>query len=236
MQKRHAIPTVCTQPYCRSCMAYPQKRSTVNAFAKWATQVGDSSYNFQSVLPYYEKSVQFTPPDYSKRTLSPSVKYDPSAFSPQGGPLHVSFWNYYFPVSKYFAKAYQKLGLTEVGTIQSGSLLTQGSNAGSYAQWPATVQPAKEIRDSSESSFLQSALRRKLPVTVYDRTLAKRILFDANKNAIGVNVSTSGTTYTLSAKKEVLVAAGAVSSSSIKGVGALLQSVNLTLSSAHPSC
>ena len=205
---------------CRNGMLY--QRSTIDAFSKWATDVGDTSYEFENVLPYYEKSVNFTPPDYSKRTLSPPVKYNASAYSPSGGPLHVSYWNYYFPISKYFAKGFQKVGLTEVGSIESGSLLVPGSHTGSYAQWPATLSPAKETRDSSQTSFLTDALKRKLPITVYDKTLAKKILFDANKNAIGVNVTSGKKAFTLTAKKEVIIAAGAFRSPQIlmvSGIG-----------------
>ncbi len=41
--------------------------------------------------------------------------------------------------------------------------------------------------------------------------MAKRILFDKRKAATGVEVMTNGDSYVLSAKKEVILAAGVVS-------------------------
>jgi choline dehydrogenase-like flavoprotein len=46
---------------------------------------------------------------------------------------------------------------------------------------------------------------------IYTHTLAKQVLFDGNKTAIGVVVETGGFNYTLSANKEIILSAGAVS-------------------------
>jgi hypothetical protein len=60
----------------------------------WADLVDDNSYTFENLLPYFEKSVQFTPPDASKRFPNATTEYNPAAFSPSGGPLQVSYPNY----------------------------------------------------------------------------------------------------------------------------------------------
>ena len=73
-----------------------------------------------------------------------------------------------------------------------------------------TVDPEAETRSSSETSFLQSAISSSPLFQIYQRTLAQRIIFNQNKTAVGVAVSTSGVPYTLSARKEVIVAAGVV--------------------------
>jgi len=44
----------------------------------------------------------------------------------------------------------------------------------------------------------------------YPGKLAKQVLFDGTKRATGVRVDTAGTEYVLSAKKEVILAAGVV--------------------------
>jgi hypothetical protein len=41
--------------------------------------------------------------------------------------------------------------------------------------------------------------------------MAKQVLFDGNKTATGVVVETGGFNYTLSANKEIILSAGAVS-------------------------
>ena len=166
--------------------------------------MGDPSYEFPNFLPFFKK-VNFTAPDYSLRG-GPRVKYDPLAFSTPGtgGPLHVAFWNYYLPVSKYLAAAFRKAGFKEIAGIQSGSL-------DGFAQWPATQNPDFATRDSSETSFGRVAIEQG-GLQFYQNTLAKKITFDG-KNANGVVVESSGQQYTLSAKREVVLAAGSVSRS-----------------------
>ena len=37
-------------------------RPTVASMDLWASQVGDSSYTLSATMPYYKKTVKFTPP------------------------------------------------------------------------------------------------------------------------------------------------------------------------------
>jgi choline dehydrogenase-like flavoprotein len=46
---------------------------------------------------------------------------------------------------------------------------------------------------------------------IFTHTLAKQVLFDGDKIATGVVVETGGFNYTLSANKEIILSAGAVS-------------------------
>ena len=72
-----------------NAMAY--HRGTVGSYQRWADTVGDDSYNFDNLLPYFQKSCNFSPPDNGKRmTPNATVKFDLQAFSVGGGPLHVS--------------------------------------------------------------------------------------------------------------------------------------------------
>ena len=160
--------------------------------------MGDESYTLANLLPFFKKSVKFTPPNYRKRG-GPAVAYDSSAYSPRGGPLQVSYWNYFVPVSQYFKNGLTKLGFKETSGIESGSLI-------GFAQYPATLNPDAQIRDSSETSYLQEAIQT-TGLQVYQRTLAKKIVFNG-KRASGVLVDTAGIAYTLYARKEVILAAG----------------------------
>ncbi len=66
----------------------------------WADQVGDDSYAFPNFLPYYEKSVHFTPPDFTRRYTNGTIDYDPTVFNNAlNGPLAVSYANYASPTS-----------------------------------------------------------------------------------------------------------------------------------------
>ena len=129
--------------------------------------------------------------------------YDSTAFSPNGGPLQVSYANYFYPTTPYVQKGFNAAGLKNHGDLNSGNLL-------GYSEATQTIDPDSGTRSSSETSFLQQSIAE-TDLQVYQRTLAKKILFDDSKRATGVAVETAGKAYVLSAKKEVILAAGAVS-------------------------
>lgn len=129
--------------------------------------------------------------------------YDPNAFSAAGGPLQVSYTNFYQPLSPFVKQGLQELGLENIAGLNSGSLL-------GFSEFTLTVDPKAAIRSSSETSFLQEAFATST-LQVYQKSVAKRILFNDSKVAQGVIVETAGVQYKLSARKEVIVSAGVVS-------------------------
>jgi choline dehydrogenase len=201
-------------------MAY--HRSTKGSYQAWADQVEDQSFTFDNLLPYFKKSVIFTKPNLALRG-GPPVAYDPAPFSSTGGPLHVSFWNYFIPASSVISQGLRKLGFNETSQIQSGSLL-------GFAQFPATLTPDTQIRDSSQTSFLDAAIAAdsSCNLQLYPNTLAKQILFDSTKTATGVRVNTAGWEYVLSARKEVILAAGVFRTPQLLMVSGVGPSATLT--------
>ena len=178
-------------------------RGSAGSYQQWADTVDDQTYTFQNLLPFFQKSPKFTPPNIAKRGIGSEVIFDPTAFSSTGGPLQVSYTNFYQQFSPYIKQAFQKLGLNIIPGFSSGNLL-------GFSEIPITVDPQAGTRSSSETSFLGQAISTST-LQVYQRTLAKKILFDANKTATGVHVDTAGKAYSLFASKEVILAAGAVS-------------------------
>ncbi|KAL1975960.1 hypothetical protein VTN31DRAFT_4352 [Thermomyces dupontii] len=201
----------------RNYMLY--QRPTVGSLQQWASQVCDRTYTWDDFLPFFKRSVNYTHLDPSLYTNSSNTQ-DASAFSPSGGPIHVSFGNYVDPFGTWAQKAFIAAGMTQIDGLNSGYLL--GS---AYAT--LTINPANAHRSSSESGFLQHAIENGLPLTVYKNSLALRILFQSKK-ATGVLVESSGTfgtpsvKFVLSAKKEVIVSAGTFQSPQllmVSGIG-----------------
>jgi choline dehydrogenase len=202
----------------RNYMLY--QRPTVDSLQQWADEVDDQSYTWDALLPYYEKSVNYTPPNPDMYTNS-SNKQDPTVFSPTGGPLKVSFSNYVDPFGTWAQQALIKANMSEIDGLDSGKLL--GS---AYAT--LTIDPSNAWRSSSESSFLSYALHAGFPLTVYKNTLAQKILFDSNNTATGLHVSTAGffgtppIDFYLTARKEVILSTGAFQSPQllmVSGIG-----------------
>ena len=170
----------------------------------WADQVGDQSYTFPNLLRYFQHSAHFTPPDQSKIGRGgASYSYDANAFSASGGPLEVSYPNYQQPFTQYVQKGLQAIGLSSIAGLNSGNLL-------GFSFATVTIDPRDETRSSSETSFLRAGIIAGTNLQIYKNTLAKKINFSAAKKATSVTVDTAGKTYTLSAKKEVILSAGLV--------------------------
>lgn len=184
-------------------MAY--HRGTVSSYQRWADLVGDQSYTFPRLLPYFKRTSTLTAPDFQKRAApNASVLYDSGAFNNQlDGRLQVSWANWVDPTQSWLAFALQAIGqrLSPSG-LSSGIV-----NGGSWV--PTTIDPKRATRSTSKSSYLQAALDNKnAQITVYLHSQATRIIFDKNKKAIGAEILSKGQTYMLSASREIILSAG----------------------------
>ncbi|KAF2997155.1 hypothetical protein E8E13_005383 [Curvularia kusanoi] len=197
----------------RNFMIY--QRGDRGSYQNWADQVGDDSYTFENLLPYFKKSVKFTPPNTRLRAANASAEYRADAFDASGGPLDVSYANYAGPFSSYMEGGMNSIGIPTREDFNSGDLL--GSQ---YCS--STIKPSTQTRASSQATFLEAAKNRP-NLKVYTLTQAKKILFDSNKRATGVQIpGLFGSTSTLTAKREVILSAGAFQSPQllmISGVG-----------------
>ena len=81
-------------------------RPTIGTMDKWADEVGDDSYQFDRLLPYYQKSAQYTP-DNGLFTNSTNGQ-DPTAWSPTGGPIQLSHSKYADPFDTWAQRAFHQ--------------------------------------------------------------------------------------------------------------------------------
>jgi choline dehydrogenase len=213
-------------------MAY--HRGTRQSYALWADAVDDPSYAFDSFLPFFEKSINYTSPNQHLRPANATVPLaNASFFSGADGPLHVSYADWATPFASWGQLALREIGVPDIPDFSSGELL--GSQ---YV--PATLRPDDETRSTSESSYLQQSLADdETRLEVFIHTMAKRIIFDSNKTATGVVVETAGTSYTLNATQEVILSAGALQSPQllqVSGIGAksILQQHNISVIADRP--
>ncbi|OGM42312.1 glucose-methanol-choline (gmc) oxidoreductase [Aspergillus bombycis] len=125
------------------------QRPTRDSMKQWAAAVGDSSYTFDRVLPYFKRSVHFTPPNQLTRFPNSTPSFDPAAYDPQGGPLHASYSNYAMTFSSWMRLAMNSIGIQDRDEFNLGSLMG--------AQYcTSTIRPRDQKRSSSESSFLET--------------------------------------------------------------------------------
>lgn len=209
-------------------MAY--SHSSRGAFQRWADTVGDQSYTYDNVIQYYQKSMDFTPPDNAARWANATPLYDP-ADTVVGGPLAVTYPTYANSWSTWVAKGMAACGIHETDAFINGNL-----NGSSWQL--GTINHQNSFRASAETAFLRPYLSRP-NLVLFNGTLAERIIFNNLKVATGVEVTTAQKTYTISATKEVIVSAGVFQSPQlllVSGVGpaALLREHNITVVADQP--
>ncbi|CAK3792813.1 alcohol oxidase [Lecanosticta acicola] len=197
-------------------------RGTKGSYQAWANLVGDDSWTFDNILPYFSRGIHYSPPNTTLRAANASVPppANMDAYNVTGGPLEVSHPNYAQIFSSYVNGAMQESGIPEQQDFSSGSLLGR-----QYA--PLTISYPEEERSSSQASYLRTALRSgRDNLKVFPHTLSKRVLFDENKTATGVEFESKSygnmNTFTLSARREVILSAGAFQSPQllmVSGIG-----------------
>ena len=194
-------------------------RPTKGSLQKWADEVGDQSYTWDNFLPFYLKSCHYTP--YNAALYNSTILPQPlGVFDPAGGPLEVSFSNYADAFGTWAQKGFTTVGMQIQDGLNYGVL-----NGSAYST--LTIDPRNGYRSSSESSFLQAALQNGTAPIIYKNSLARKILFNGT-TATGVLVTTAGPygipdlNFTLTARKEVIVSAGAFQSPQllmVSGIG-----------------
>lgn len=211
-------------------------RGTTGSLQLWADEVGDESYAFENLLPFYQMGVNFTEANAQLRAANATVPpAAPNDYSATGGPLHVSFPNTAAPIASWGQLGLREIGIADVEDFSNGQLI-----GGQYC--PMTIRPDDETRSTSESSYLQQilAMNQMSPtLRVYAHSLATQVVFDNNKTATGVMVKCGDVTYMLNATREVILSAGAFQSPQllmVSGVGpaAQLAEHNITVIADRP--
>ncbi|KAE9975956.1 hypothetical protein EG328_002882 [Venturia inaequalis] len=218
------------------------QRGSKGSYDLWANHVGDESWTFENLLPYFHKSINYTEPNATLRPSNASIPA-PNATAFQNstsGPQHVSFPNTPMPFSSWGALGMGAVGIPEITDFSSGLLLGR-----QYC--PLNIRPDDATRSSSEAGYLQWAFGRNEVnpnLIVYTHTMAKRIQFDQNKTATSVIVQSGlsnsmSFTYRLSARREIIVSAGAFQSPQllmVSGVGpaSQLQPHNIPIVADRP--
>ncbi|KAL9602708.1 MAG: hypothetical protein Q9219_001698 [cf. Caloplaca sp. 3 TL-2023] len=204
--------------------------SSRGVFAKWADEVGDDSWQYDNVHKYYNKATNFTPPDLSTRWANATPTYDP-ALIVTGGPLDVSYGAYAYSWTTWLAVALDGIGIKNTNSFITGEL-----NGSAWQQH--TINHTTGFRASADRGYLRPFLHRP-NLVVIDSTLGERVLFDADKRATGIEVTTANVTYTLNATREVIVSGGVFQSPQllqVSGVGpaALLESHGIPVVADRP--
>jgi choline dehydrogenase len=193
-----------------------QVRGQAEDFDDWAA-LGCRGWSYRDVLPYFKKSETYLPGD--------------PAYRGKSGPLVIEDYRNPHPLTHDFVKAGQEIGLPynpdHNGASQEGIGYVQQTRKG---RW----------RLSTARAFLRPAMKRP-NLKVETGVLVRGLVFAGNRVA-GVTFARGmgkGQPEPATAKREVILAAGAINSPQLlqlSGIGAPehLQSIGVTVRTALP--
>lgn len=196
-------------------MAYTRAEYTqIDAWEK----LGNQGWNWSTLWPYYLKSETFQVPD-EERVASTHIAFDLS-YHGESGPLYIGFayddTNNSYPVS--MNSTFQKLGVPWNGDGTGGDMV-------GFSPYPKTINQDLNVRwDSARAYYYPYENRTNLQV-LFNTTANKLTWASTNGTATasGVEITSSdGTTSTVKANKEVILAAGSLVSPlllELSGVG-----------------
>ena len=161
-------------------------RGVQQDYDRWC-ELGAKGWDWNSVLPYFIKS--------EKQQHGADIHHGDSGY------LSVSDLRHVNPLSRTFVKAANEVGLAEVKDFNS----KQREGLGLYQ-----VTQVDGERCSTAKGYLRAANDRP-NLCIITNALVERIVIE-NARATGVQVKVNNNTIALSAKKEVLLSAGAINS------------------------
>ncbi|XP_054165987.1 oxygen-dependent choline dehydrogenase 1-like [Oppia nitens] len=166
-------------------------RESPEYFDLWNTLYDIKNWTFNDVLPYFQKS---------ENNLDSIVVQLRESQHKTGGPITVSTPNSDNILRKYLMAA-EKMGYNE--TLSDGR-----------QPFGATIMQQMVTKDgialSTSSAYLESKVRPNL--NTFGNAFVTKIIFDNKKQVVGIKFQKEGSFWTIKARKEVILCAGAIGS------------------------
>ncbi|RMZ82218.1 hypothetical protein DV738_g1755, partial [Chaetothyriales sp. CBS 135597] len=208
-------------------------RSSAADYDSWEA-LGNPGWGWKDLFPYFLKSTKLTPPDPEIQEQY-NYSWDTAAYGPNG-LLQASFPEFLYPDVPAFFDAFEELNIP---FIEEHAL---GDSVGVF--WaPSSQDPVKQTRSSSLTAYYDPASSRSNLLLLTQHQVTE-ILFNKGKNleASGVKATdlTTGESVQFTAKKEVILAAGAIHTPQIlqlSGIGpkAVLEAAGVSVKRDFPA-
>ncbi|AEO58401.1 GMC oxidoreductase-like protein [Thermothelomyces thermophilus ATCC 42464] len=187
-------------------------------YDRWGSYFGpNSDWSWKGLLPYFKKAWNFHPPR-PELVSQFDIKYDPSYWG-NTSDVHASFPTTFWPVLK--------LEMAAFGDIPGVEYPPDSASGETGAYWhPASVDPATVLRSFARPAHWDNieAARPNYHTLTGQRVL--KVAFDGNRATsvvfVPANATDHSTARSVKAKKEIVLAAGAIHTPQIlqaSGVG-----------------
>ena len=213
-------------------------RGTAEDYDRWGSFFGTSSSNRSStwswagMLPYFKKAVTFVPPDEAVATAA-NITYDTSFWGNTSG-VYAAWPSFQYPATRVVVESFRGIPGIEY-PADSGA-----GRPGVY-WYPTFMHPSTVTRSYARTGHYDNTRNRtnsyhlltgaKATDVTFDGTTATGVLFTMPG---GGNSGSSGSSTAVLARKEVILAAGAIHTPQIlqvSGVGprGLLEAANISV-------
>jgi choline dehydrogenase-like flavoprotein len=182
-------------------------RASATDYDAWEA-LGNSGWNWNSLLTYFRKSTTFTPPTRSNAEEF-GTTYDASYYG-TNGPVHASFPNFEYQDTKNIWAAWKAEGVPLPREHAAGSAV------GAY--WtPTALLPKSQTRSSARNAYydpikgrtnLQLATGKTVNEILFDQGLFG--LLSPKANGVQYVSRLDGSVGQVYAKREVILAAGSI--------------------------
>jgi choline dehydrogenase-like flavoprotein len=164
-------------------------------------------WNWDGLVPYFRKHQTLDVPDASAlpedKTFMPHAARE--RYHGTDGPIHTSFNDFYMPLEAEFCKAAYEVG----GKGSTLSDAWSGDHLGFYSSLGAVDRSGDNGKRSyAATGYLRPNLWRK-NLRVVTQAQATKLLLEGDR-AVGVEFVHNGSTYSVRAKKEVVLSAGVI--------------------------
>ncbi|KAF2275726.1 alcohol oxidase [Westerdykella ornata] len=209
-------------------MAYD--RGSAADYDAWEA-LGNRGWGWNGLLPFFKKGTELIPPP-SKTAKEFNITWDPNVYG--NGPLKLGISDFQYPDIKDYFAAFKGAGAHRP---------IDGNNGEAYgAFWiPNTMNPKTGERSHARNSYYDPVSSRP-NLRVLLETEATELVFDSSKKltARGVKITDklTKTSKTVYAKKEVVLAAGAINTVKLlqlSGIGpkSVLEAAGIKVKLAH---
>ncbi|GME24669.1 putative aryl-alcohol dehydrogenase protein [Neofusicoccum parvum] len=187
-------------------------------FNAWSA-LGNDGWDADGMAQYYRKYQRYTPASGETKELL-AIDYQDEAADGTDGPLPVTYPDVYGPFNGAWMKTFGELGWGNTNDPRKGEKI------GAFHSGVA-VNPETKMRGYAAPAYYTAEVAKRPNLQVLVETHVEKILLgneaDGSVTATGVRVQTKdGERHEISAKKEVILAAGALQSPQVlelSGIG-----------------
>ncbi|ORY17207.1 hypothetical protein BCR34DRAFT_505986 [Clohesyomyces aquaticus] len=193
-------------------------------------ELGNEGWGWEGMYSFFKKGTEVIPPP-QKTVREFGVTWDPKAYG--DGPLKLGISDFQYPDIKEYFKAFKGAGV---------NMALDSNNGEVGASWfPNTMNPKTGERSHARNSYYEPISTRSNLKLILE-TVATELVFNGDKKltAKGVKITDkrTNTTTTVYARKEVILAAGAVNTPKLlqlSGVGpkSVLQAAGISMKLEH---